>query len=164
MPFEMDGSRAALLDEVLTEELEEAYINDTRASAAAAENGSDGQLLLAMVLARSCNVAYRLEAADILSRLVALPLYSRRNDASFCLSQTLYTLGRYDEARFLCEELMRERPDDTQTQRLHEAIAYKQAKQRYSEDMQQAGWVTIGLGLAASVLVFALAAGSGRRK
>lgn len=159
----MESNRCASdLDEVLLDEPDSSHENRIL-EARRGINTDDGRIILAMLLMRSHIESHRIEAVSILRSLISRPFYERYSDAAYCLALTLYSLNQYDEARVYCEELMRERPDNTQTRNLHEAITFKQSRKKHSDDMEQVGWITIGLGLAASVAAIAFALSSAKR-
>jgi predicted Zn-dependent protease len=151
--------RAQMLDESFVNEVDDLLIEDMRSQA----NDNDGNLILAMVLMRSIRIDHRREAGLILEKLLRIPRFERRVDAIYSLALTLYSLDEYERSRVLCEELLREMPDMTQVQHLHEAVVYKHNNKKQREEYEQAGLITIGVGLAASIAIVAFALG-GKKK
>ena len=149
--------RAATIDECLLEDLDPVLLNNLRVDL----SNNEQRICLAMVLMRSRSIEHRNEAIDIFKSLLANPNLERRIDVAYCLALALYSLGEYESARVYCEELLREQPDMMQVVHLHEAIVYKDAKKKQAKEFEKAGLITIGVGIAASIAIAALAS---RRK
>ena len=68
----------------------------------------------AYVLARSASLEDKMESVDLLKSLLKNETLNR--NCCFIIATTLYSLGRYTEARTYCEHLFRREPDNAQVQ------------------------------------------------
>jgi tetratricopeptide (TPR) repeat protein len=155
--------KSAVIDESLYENIDDGYLHDVRVQADRLSN-EEGKLTLSMILMRSRRETHRREAVHLLRSILQSRAYDNYIEASYCLALTLYSLNDFDAARQICEEVLRVDPDLAQAKDLHEAIVYKFTRQRHSEEMQQVGLITVGVGLAAGVGLLALLLGGGKRK
>ena len=146
----MQRSARRQLDEKLALSIPQPDLLEELASACTSNPNSDNTFQYAFALSRSCEKSELQYSISMLDSLVKNG-YEHQVDCMFGSATAHYLLGEYEEARGLCEAILRNRPENEAAAQLHTAAlsAKDDREEKMARDIAIGGTAAVAaLGLA----------------